>query len=242
MPQPIIYYLFSKETDTVVRGLITDQKLRGFHFQRVNRDQVKHIDDEVAALLWGSGFQHDVSHLFSPKGNFHKVIYDGHEDNVPRSGLHMGSHTVYTARLARCKRVTVHVLPEDRKLQRYQKRAHRIGEIYRKHSNIDNTRGKRVHLSIDLDCIIGYPAHPDHQRFEDCGFALDDVREGVRGVIAKNRVVRFDIGGLFLPGNKDLCRYEYQGMVHKANPKDKGVFEFGANCYKALLKEFLGVY
>ncbi len=194
-------------------------------------------------LLWGSGFEHDLSHLFSPKEKFHKITYDGHTDDVPRIGFNMASHSLYTARLARCERVTVHMLPEDKKLQVYKTRAYKTGEIYRKKSNISNTKGKTVHLSIDLDCIVGFPSHPDYQPFKDCGFTLDEVREGVNGIVARNRVVRFDIGGLFLPRNKNLPIYGDENSPNpKANPQDRNVFQFGLDCYKVLLKEFLRVY
>lgn len=226
-----VYYLPSKETKKILEELVKDPQLEGVSYQPVQRDQIKDISDKVAVLLWGSGFEHDVSHLFSPRGYFCKEAYDAHEDNWDEDKLSRYTHLRFTAKLENCARVTLLQPPIDT-------RGDRIPEeymgIFISHSNITNTSGKRVHLSADLDCIRGFPAYSGFQAVSGF-FTLEEVRLGIKDQIDKNNVIRFDIGGLYLPTKKDL--YKYGPSI--ANPQNKEILDYAVNCYRVLLKEFL---
>ena len=130
-----------------------------------------------ALLLWGDGFEHQLSHFFEIReGHGKKTGLDNHTDLMDALDVNFRSHFLFSG--LGNHHVTVY-LPHWRGWQ------------------VGGTAGipglhSHEHISVDLDCLEGFPAAPSFS----VGTAspeslLGFLRESING-----KLMRFDMSGL----------------------------------------------
>lgn len=186
----LIYYINDSHTERLVTCL---KSISIGEFVELSAEELMEEDHkDYSVLIWGSGINHHLSYYFEPKGLFYKSVDDAHLDlsTIPKTDrIECNNHLLASFRKKNCLGVEVitHHKGELGTIKTYLEK-----EII--HTRRPIYRGKRVHKSVDLDVIAGFPAFIMYQE-RRCKPFSDLIRE-FEFTLRQNDVVRLDIGGL----------------------------------------------
>mgnify|MGYP003968717417 CR=1 FL=1 len=185
-------------------------------------------DKETIFLLWGSGEAHWVSPYISPRRiEYDKVVWDRHFDDAKINEQYIMMGHIPSREGA--------WLTAERRANKNLKHA----ETINRKTGIYTRCNKKIHVSVDLDIVSGFPALPcwQHDKAQDGyrdvrGLTLDQTVAQILSAIDDNTIRRFDIGGLHLPRDEELKDYKKPGIF---DPRDPEAFRFAVECYDRIL-------
>ncbi len=159
------------------------------------------IDDENAVLIWGDGYDHGITYFFRPSVPYRKSVDDAHGDAVFFRKGHKVGMTNHNNALAVLdpNLIELEVLgvkepgPDRMSPETFSVNGKVIRFSDKLKTGFLPPKAGIVHKSIDLDVIKDYSCCYAFDRGES---SYEDVRRSFEEVLANNRVVRFDIGGL----------------------------------------------
>jgi hypothetical protein len=192
--KPRILFSGSEISRLVYRRLAEDPDLEDLFSNKAPIN----IEDknQLPILLLGSGMEHDVSHTLSQllagrkEEDLIKVMFDQHDDlaeNGKLSEMRAGEHLYFT--LSERFVSEAHVYGVDCIREPYIDGAH----VYPDLESSKHIKGKKIHLSVDLDVIderyVDMMWRPGEFKFEDL---LDNIKQ----LSKDNEIVALDICGV----------------------------------------------
>lgn len=151
--------------------------------------------DEPVMLIWGNGMMHHFSNILNIPSSV-KYVFDDHNDDNDSMVPAFDSHNTFSQRQGVILRVC--------------RRLDREGS----YSIYDHREGNGLlHVSVDLDFIMGFPALP---WMSTGGNDIGRLIGYISSLAQKHRLVRFDIGGYRELNNDEARMREVYDRFYRA--------------------------